>query len=260
MKEQLGFSVNWQPESLAKHPILHNNELHLWRLPLRLNSNQQATAIELLSDIQRDKYYRRQSEDLKQAYLAGRYYLLNLLGKYTKTLPNEVLLSYSELNKPYLSNKEHDSNKQYNLQFNFTDTCIDGDFYGVFAFCKQRQVGVDIEWLGRDANFAAIAASRYCQQEQEYVADNDNTANGGRCLAIWTRKEAFGKALGKGINFKMNALNLASPGEFELNFSSHEENWRLEQIQLTEDTISCVAYQGHQPLNIRAFKSANHLP
>ena len=260
MKEQLGFSVNWQPESLAKHPTLHNNELHLWWLPLKLNRSQQTVAHGLLNDIQRDKYHRRKSEDLKQAYLAGRYYLLNLLSKYTQTLPNEVLLSYSELHKPYLNNKKDDNNNEYDLQFNFTDTCIDGDFYGVFAFCKQRQVGVDIEWLGRNANFSAIAASRYSDQEQAYVAANNNTLNRHRCLAIWTRKEAFGKALGKGINFKMNALNLASPGEFEMNFSSHEKSWRLEQIQLAEDTISCVAYQGHQPLNIRAFKSANHLP
>lgn len=261
MNNQYGKEPIWQEIEFNVHPILGEMEIHLWWLPLKLNSIQQENALTLLSDIQLDRYHRRKTAEKKESYLAGRYYLLNLLSRYAEIPADEVLLSYTRLNKPYLTNKEHD------IQFNFTDTNItslDHDpkvsSYGLFAFCKKHSIGVDIESLDRQANFAAISADRYSKEEQQYVTNKDGEINNQRCLALWTRKEAFGKAIGKGINFKMNALNLNSPDSFELNFNSHGDDWRQQQIQLTENVISCVTHQSHDDLEITAFKSANHLP
>lgn len=258
MNEQYGLKPNWRQPDEGIHPTLGESEIHLWWLRLKLNPSQQETAFSLLSDIQKDKYHRRKSTELKQAYLAGRYYLLSLLGQYTATPANEVLLSYSRLNKPYLSNEQH------NIEFNFTDTNINNDkarsSHGLFAFCKNHPIGVDIESLDRQTDFINISSKRFSQAEQDFVTNEYGETDSRRCLAIWTRKEAFGKAIGKGINFKMNAVNLASPDSFELNFSSHDEDWRLRQIQLTDKLISCVTHQGHQALDIKAFNCANHLP
>jgi len=261
MNAQYGKTLEWQQVTKGCHPTLSDNEIHLWWLPLTLSVTQEKVAQMLLSDIQKDRYHRRKSVERKLCYLAGRYYLLNLLGQYTATPANQILLSYTRLNKPYLSNKEH------NIQFNFTDTNLNWSegtatvaSYGLFAFCKKRAIGVDIESLERCANFAAISANRFSKKEQQYVENENGTVNGQRCLAIWTRKEAFGKAIGKGINFKMNALDLSSGNSFDLNFSSHEQDWRLTQIQLPHNVISCVAHEGHQALEIKAFNSANHFP
>lgn len=263
MKEQYGAKLDWQEVHKEQHPALGDTELHLWWLPLTLNVSQQKTALSLLSDIQRDRYHRRKTSERKLSYLAGRYYLLNLLGAYTKTPANEILLSYSRLNKPSLSDKS------YNIEFNFTDTTIgkkpnnkesEANSFGLFAICKQHAVGVDIESLERSANFPAISADRFSKAEQNFVTDENGEVNAQRCLAIWTRKEAFGKAIGKGINFKMNALDLCSPNSFELDFNSHDDDWHLMQIQLSDNMISCVTHQGHQALEIKAFNSANHLP
>ena len=259
MTEIYGSPIKWQTAPLTSHPQLSEDELHLWWLPLKLDLTQQAIAKNLLNDTQKDKYNRRRTKELQLAYLAGRYYLLHLLGQYINTPPTNIILSYTELNKPYLSNKEFD------LQFNYSDTKIDDCFYGAFVFCKKRDVGIDIEWLKRKANFRAITESRFTKEEQAYVfqgtqTDTLPTADGARCLAIWTRKEAFGKALGKGINFKMNALNLINGHTFDQSFNSHNNNWHLQQIQLAVNTISCVAYQGLQPLGIKGFNTVNHLP
>lgn len=254
MNEQYGSLPSWQQLEQNQHPTLGEKEIHLWWLPLKLDTEQQKTALHLLSDIQKDKYHRRNSTKLKKSYLAGRYYLLKLLGQYTRQPANEVLLSYSRLNKPYLS--LHNDN----IQFNFTDTIINNESYGLFAFCKQHPIGVDIEWLDREANFSDISSKRFSHAEQAFVTNPDGSIDERRCLAIWTRKEAFGKAIGKGINFKMNAIDLASPNRFELSFSSHDSDWQLIQLQLSNDVISCVTHQGDQPLDIKAFNSANHLP
>ena len=260
MKNQYGIIPVWQKLEHETHPALAETEIHLWCLPLKLSSIQQEKALTLLSDIQKDRYSRRKTTELKQSYLAGRYYLLNLLSHYTATPANEILLSYSRLNKPSLLDRKS------NIEFNFTDTSTlhsqdptKKSSYGLFAFCKKHSIGVDVESLDRKANFAAISADRFSKEEQQYVADESGGVSPQRCLAIWTRKEAFGKAIGKGINFKMNALNLNSPNNFKLNFTSHNDEWRLIQLQLSDSLISCVAHQSHKNLDVVAFNSAEHI-
>ena len=254
MKEHYGLKPNWQQPQGQEHPNLTDHCIHLWWLPLTLNNQQQDVALTLLSDIQRDKYHRRRTPQRKNTYLAGRYYLLNLLAQYTKQDADEILLSYNPLNKPYLTNDKH------KLQFNFTDTNLDNQCHGLFVFCKAKHIGVDIESLQRKANFSAISAQRFTAGEQNYVTDQNGQIDRQRCLAIWTRKEAYGKAIGKGINFKMNQVELVKNDAHEVKFNVDGQDWRLAQLQLNDQLISCVAYQGHQPLKIIAFNSANHLP
>lgn len=247
MIEELGQILNWNDVSLHSFPTLSADELHLWWLPLHLEHTQLKLALALLSDIQRDKYHRRATGLLKQNYLAGRYYLLNLLAAYTKQAPSEVMLSYSRLNKPSLSDSS------LAVEFNFTDT----NGYGVFAFSRGRQVGVDIESRTRDINFKAIADRRFTQQELAFVYENGEL-NRQRCLAIWTRKEAFGKATGLGINFKMNQQNLysAENDAHQHKFRDHQDlPWRCLQLQLGDQFIASVVHQEHHELTVKPFKS-----
>ncbi|MFT6407188.1 MAG: 4'-phosphopantetheinyl transferase [Arenicella sp.] len=247
MIEKLGQNLNWNNVSLQAFPLLMPNELHLWWVPLQLDHSQLKPALHLLSDIQRDKYHRRATAELKQNYLAGRYYLLHLLGAYTEQPPSDVLLSYSRLNKPSLSDSS------LALEFNFTDT----NGYGVFAFSRGRQVGVDIESRTRKINFKAIADRRFTKQELAFVYQNGEL-NRQRCLAIWTRKEAFGKATGLGINFKMNQQNMYSneSDAYQHTFADeHNTPWRCLQLQLGDQFIASVVHQEHQDLSIKAFNS-----
>lgn len=250
MIEKFGLPLNWTDVNAESFPELSDKQLHIWWLPLRLDSSQSKIALSLLSDIQRDKYQRRASAVLKQHYLAGRYYLLNLLAAYTDQTPNEILLSYSRLNKPSLSDAS------LGVEFNFTDT----NGYGAFAFSKSRQVGIDIECLQRTANFKAIAERRFTEQELAYVYQ-DGTLNRQRCLGIWTRKEAFGKATGMGINFKMNQRNLydtaaSDDHQHEYRFQDDEgTHWRCLQLQFGNQFISSVVHEQHQELELKAFKS-----
>jgi 4'-phosphopantetheinyl transferase len=252
MIEQLGKTLDWQTASTNEFPILGGSEVHLWWLPLRLTQIQSDHALDWLSDIQRDKYARRATPALQQSYLAGRYYLLSLLGAYIGAQPRDVLLSYSRLNKPYLSH--HDQN----IEFNFTDTSAQGESFGVFAFSRNRAVGVDIEALDRRSDFSAIADKRFSKDELIKVG---TPLDPGKFLAIWTRKEAYGKAAGLGINFKMNQRNLVDGDRHDLGIvDDKQDQWQLSQIALGERFISALVYSGAQSLSIKAFSSLNQTP
>ena len=250
--EQLGQQLKWQHAKPGSAPILDKHQIHLWYLPLKLNKVQTESALKLLNDTQRNKYHRRATQQLQQAYLAGRFYLLTLLAAYSRIDANEIQISYNRLNKPYLNPNPAD------IQFNFTDTLTPSGHCGLFAFCRSRAIGVDIESFNRSGDFSAITAKRFSSAETEYVTNADGKINSSRFLAYWTRKEAFGKAVGCGINFRMCEMDLASPGKFELNFTDNKPTalpYRLLQIQIGQQIIASVVHEHHQPLIIKGFSS-----
>lgn len=255
--ERLGIELDWQDCRPHAPPLLTDQEVHLWLFPLQLGDEQVEHALELLNNTQRDKYFRRKTPQLKQTYIAGRYYLMTLLAAYQKIDPQEIQLSYSRLNKPYLNPNPLD------LQFNFTDTTMQKGNIGLFAFARNHAIGVDIEAFSRRSNFAAIVNRRFSQAETAYVTRADGSVDARRFLAYWTRKEAYGKAIGQGINFNMRETDLASPGLFELNFSARnnpQQQFRLRQIQIDNDLIVTLVNASHQNLPIQAFRAENQAP
>jgi len=257
MIDKLALIPQWQIAKEGEIPELQHNEVHLWHLPLELDQQQQERALSFLSDIQHDRYARRRTEH-KASYLAGRYYLLTILAAYSRCKPEQVLLSYTRMNKPFLTDTSAE------LYFNFTDTrfSIDGarrnkgeqTSAGLFAFSRAGELGVDIEALSRRSNFKAIVESRFSKAEQQLVTETDGRINPELFLAIWTRKEASGKATGQGINFKMNERELIQGHQAQLNYVDEKQQpWRLTQLRLNKELIGCVAHAGHQDLPIKAF-------
>jgi len=157
MTVQLGTTLNWHNIEDKQALQLSPSELQLWWLPLTINAQQKSLTLDLLNERQRNKYQRRSSEELKDAYLAGRYYLLTLLATYSNCKPYEVKLTYSRLNKPSLETNrlEKPANNASNdkIHFNFTDTNIGNKSYALFAFCREHQVGVDLESCSRSSEF-----------------------------------------------------------------------------------------------------------
>ena len=263
MIDRLAVSPDWSATSLNKLTPLKQGELHIWCLPLELNQAQIAVAENWLSDIQRDKYLRRRTPALQNAYLAGRYYLLTLLGHYAGCEPEDVKLSYTSLNKPYLSDKNQ------NIHFNFTDTTIPTNLsqtlpeqqrsVALLGFSCSGEIGVDIESMSRTGGFEKIVEKRFSASEQALVTNSDGQVDNALFSAIWTRKEASGKATGQGINFKMNQRNLVHPDHdrddlAHLNYVDEKQRpWRLIQLNLGQDLIGCVVHAGDQALSINAF-------
>lgn len=261
MAEKLGIIPDWQTAFIDGIPALKPNELHLWWLPLKLDPAQQKVAFDLLSPHQQGKYQRRATSQLKQAYLAGRYYLMTLLGHYAECDAEQIKLAYSRLNKPFLD--QHSHPLETPLEFNFTDTTHNDQSYGLFAFCQHYAIGVDLEACSRRSKFKNIVEQRFSHEETRFVTNQYGEINPERFLAIWTRKEAYGKATGMGINFIMRERNLLTTQaektehDFSHTFDFHDQQqaWRLLQIQPDDRFIASVVHSGHQDMKIKAFNA-----
>lgn len=256
-KSELGARLDWQAIEFKETPKLGENELHVWCIPLILDESKIKVAESQLNPIQLDKYKRRTANSNQHAYLAGRYYLHQLLSTYTNSTPDQFSLSYSRLNKPSLEPNPK------NLQFNFTDTKFDDITLGVYVFALNKSVGVDIEHLQRRSNFEKIYSKRFSQAEQQYALAEKNQICPEKVLAVWTRKEAFGKACGVGINFPMATLCLLTDKLHQTSFESIIEpfqRFQLQQFYINQSHIAAAVYEGDQSLDIKAFNLANHKP
>lgn len=227
---------------------LNQNELHLWWIPLKVDESQASRAIGLLTDAQQNRLKRLPTQTLKDAFLASRFHALDLLAKYNSCEIEDISFKYNRLNKASLKHNP------FNIQFNYTDTTFGNTSHALFAFCKDLNVGVDIERLHRTQSFEKLARKRFTESEQSYVRDSEGFVIPQKCLAMWTRKESFGKAMGVGINYKMSQVTLVNEESHELDFEHDNTKWRLQQIQLDEDMISCVVHESHRKLKVIGFK------
>ncbi len=246
MSEILAFQ---NTESINSEP-LRTGQIHLWWVSLTIENAQLKAFEKRLSDHQKEKARRFPDEQKRRFYIAGRGYLTQLLAHY---LPDNASseLCFGKQGKPSLKS---DSCR---VHFNFTDTCG----FGLFAFSSSSELGVDVENINRSGNYSAIIKRRFSPEEQ-YIANESNDA----FLRCWTRKEAYGKAMGTGLNYPLREHTLCEDLS-QNSFQSPDGKWlgqqfviaqenRLENTEICDDDkfIACVFSEGVEPKTLKAFR------
>lgn len=237
-----GATLDWQSMTALKPPSLAKGVVHLWWLDLRIDQQQADAFLPLLSDKQRSKMKRLPTVERQVRYVAGRGFLYQLLQVYLHT--EHFSLGFGEHGKPYLLNPT------IPLSFNFSDTCG----RGLFAFALDCELGVDLESQARQGRFARVIQRRFAPSEQKVIDPQDTQ----QFLACWTRKEAYGKALGVGLNYPLREHVLCEKLEHNT-VGTADAQWCLQQFNLPampEDFIACLTSAGAEPKTIQAMRLA----
>lgn len=100
--------------------------------------------------------------------------------------PSDVKIIYDINNKPWLKGNP--------IFFNLSHT---RDTFA-FAISENFRIGIDLENTDRKIDFKAIIRSVFSIGEEKYIL-GDKEKSRERFFLLWTRKEAFLKALGTGI-------------------------------------------------------------
>lgn len=105
---------------------------------------------------------------------------------------------------------------------------------GVAAYAIAREpVGIDVESLRQDIDWRGVAAVTFTAAECEALEHDSRRAPLDAFLAIWTRREAVGKALGTGI--ALGAEDLDRRAE------AVSATWSIASGQLAMDDFATVA-------------------
>ena len=233
------------PLEYADNPdfSLADGELHLWLLTLDQNPNHTEEYLSWLSPREQEKYKRLPEQD-KAAYLKGRAVLRELLARYCDTAPEQIRLSFGRLGKPALA--EEDSS----LAFNYSDT----NGRVIYALSRSGPVGVDIEKLDRVLDYSRILKRKFSVAETQAVCAGDGPdAEAKRFLAAWTRKESYGKAIGVGVNYRMNQVELACDlNQASGDFTADSTGWTYHQYAF-DDYVACLTTPSPARQRIRVY-------
>jgi 4'-phosphopantetheinyl transferase len=106
----------------------------------------------------------------------------------------------------------------------------------MFAFTQDRQIGIDLEAIRDDIDPMEIATRFFSAPEQQFLEKLPEQQRAVAFYRIWTRKEAYVKALGGGLRIPLDsfAVSTAKAGGPALTWSADEgaaDRWWLFPVE-----------------------------
>lgn len=202
--------MTWQ--SPTTFPSLQTNQVHVWRASLKRNEGELAELLNLLNFQEKDRAAKFISEQAKNNFIVARGMLRSLLAKYLHIKPQDLLFQQGQHGKLYLNSST--------LQFNLSHS----HDLALFIFALHQPVGIDVEFIRDDFDCAHIAQRFFSKKETADLLTLPPDQQLHAFFNCWSRKEAFIKAIGRGIFFALD--------EFSVEVSNKQEG-RL-QLQITD--------------------------
>ena len=138
------------------------------------------------------------SELYRRNYISCHALLRLILARRLDMKPFDLTFNKGKDNKPGLS-----CNSAY---FNITHTAE----AFAFAIVKDSHVGIDLERIKPGIKIHAVIEKYFSNEEKKFIFGSDGDAM-NRFFLLWTRKEAFLKALGTGIVDNLNQITVSEP-------------------------------------------------
>jgi 4'-phosphopantetheinyl transferase len=171
-------------------------------------------------------------------YLIARTFQRKILGAYLKRDPSRLLFTTEAEGKPLLMESK-------GLCFNMTNS---GDLL-LMAVTHQAAVGIDLETF-RDMSESLAIAKRYFHpfESREILRLNNSLDQQHAFFRCWTRKEAYMKALGKGLHLALDsfAVEVSAVERPALLHGDmgQTSNWSLMDLSNQKDIFGALCVEG----------------
>jgi 4'-phosphopantetheinyl transferase len=207
------------------HPELTRDDVHVWSAGLDLDL---AVFRQLESTLSRDEQTRAQRflfERDQHSYTAARGILRHLLGRYLQCPPHTLEFSYGSNGKPELSGRHASAPVRFNLSHSHGAA--------LFALALDRRIGVDLEWVRTQAAREDIAARYFSAREMDELRNLPVEQRAEGFFLCWTRKEAYIKANGAGLQIPLNSFDVSlSPGRPATLSVNDDRGWGIESFDV----------------------------
>jgi len=173
------------------HLVLPRDEIHVWRASLDQPPARVAALEQTLSLDERSRVQRYRFAHDKQYFIIRRGLLRQMLGDYLDVEPGSLRFRSGPYGKPELVEMPG----AYMPHFNVSHSRK----LALFAFARDREVGVDIEYVRPVAEAEQIAGRYFSVQERDTLRDLPLDRMCEQFFIYWTRLEAYLKASGTGL-------------------------------------------------------------
>jgi 4'-phosphopantetheinyl transferase len=204
-----------------------------------------------LSADERERAGRYLFDKHRWRFIVGRAAQRLILAKYIAVSPADIEFTYSPLGKPALA----ECADAGNLKFNVSNS---GDM-AVIAITLGTELGVDVERIRDNIDYDGLAHRYFAAEERDKLRQLPEELRLAGFFDCWTRKEAFLKAIGKGLTYPLDrAIVSVGPSEPCRLLSLDGDTaaaaaWSLIPLVPAPGYVAAIALPGAAP-NVRTFR------
>jgi 4'-phosphopantetheinyl transferase len=234
--------INWDWRYPTEPISLKADEVHVWQAPLKLKQTETNYFYSILSPEERVRAARLRDTRLQDRFVAARGWLRHILWQYIHIKPGDIQFSYNEHGKPALVHP-FDITDGQRVEFNLSHS---GDL-AMYAICRQRTVGIDVEWIDEHLEMDVIAGRFFSPAELHVFETSPEKQKANIFYACWTQKEAYLKARGEGFCHPTNAFSILPGRQAALKHSlepAENHRWSLLQWNPDQGAHAALAVEG----------------
>ncbi len=232
----ISMSLNWSIPA-AGNLGLGADEIHVWRASLNLAPTVLRHLEVTLAPDENSRADRFVFAGDRRSFVAARGILRELLGRYLQRPPSDIDFSYERRGKPVYRDRSVESPIDFNLSHSHGRA--------VYAIARGRHLGVDVEMVRPAVASEGIAERFFSQRECAELRALPAHSQAEAFFNCWTRKEAYIKARGDGLEIPLNSFDVTlAPGAPERFLRGVESRWHLVAFAAYEDYPAALVYDG----------------
>lgn len=240
-------STIWSQGPASVSPQI--GEVHVWRVDLE---QPEAVVQRFRSTLEEDELSRADRfhfEKDRRAFVVSRGFLRRVIGRYLETKPELVRFAYGPYGKPALDGEYKNSSLRFNMSHSRG--------VGLVAVTENKELGVDVEYMRADFASEDIARRFFSPCEVEAFNALPNELRVAAFFRCWTRKEAYIKAIGRGLSQPLDGFDVTlAPEEPPALLRVNEDDasrWSLSDVDVGNDYAAALVVEG-QISNIRCWQ------
>jgi 4'-phosphopantetheinyl transferase len=216
-------------------------EVHVWRADLHASSSVQERLVACLSAEEKSRAERFVFARDRDFWVACRGILRQILSLYLDEHPGNIEFIREPAGKPRLGPYRQSSEPP--IMFNVSHS----NGLALVALTLEQEVGIDLEKVRSEFATHEIAERYFSRQEQAEFRSLPDELQTEAFFLCWTRKEAFVKARGEGLQVPLDSFAVSlTPGRPEVLTSADTERWQMFSFSPAPSYVAALVTEGRK--------------
>jgi 4'-phosphopantetheinyl transferase len=206
----------------------------VWKFNMDMLESQFHTFISNLKEDETSRYEKLVDSSKQRIHMACRGLLRLVVSQYVRQDPKQIQFSYNSYGKPYLLS--HPA-----FMFNVSHS---GNWFYIIV-SQNDEIGIDCELIN-NKNIGNLARKILNRKDYAQFKDLSQQVKPKRLIQAWTQKEAFIKAIGKGLFYQsLKDIHVDLSGSVHTSILNYHDGdrWITKTLTICDDHITSICYK-----------------
>ncbi len=202
---------------MTEGTLFNKDQVDIWTIKLVQPENVINALYWKLSEEERNQFVRFRYSQERKRFIICHGAVRQIMASYIGKPSYRIKIEANQNGKPVIWKKEGG----VEIQFNYSHS----EDLAVCAVTPTRNVGVDIEFIHPFVNVEELVKSNFSFEENKFFEAVDSRQKLNMFFTFWCRKEAFIKAIGRGLSYPLNEFTMLD-GRSTAHFKPVKLGWR----------------------------------